>query len=72
MAVAAGAPDTVAYAAGGDEALLRKLAARPGVRPEGVARAILHVQEAQEMAGGNVNPQLILADLLGGIRRALA
>lgn len=71
MAVAAGAPDTVAYAAGGDEALLRKLAARPGVRPEGVARAILQVQEAQEMAGGNVNPQLILAGLLGGIRRAL-
>jgi DNA polymerase-3 subunit delta' len=72
MAVAAGAPDSVAYAAGGDEALLRKLASRPGVRPEGVARAILHVQEAQEMAGGNVNPQLILADLLGGIRRALS
>jgi DNA polymerase III subunit delta' len=72
MAVSAGAPDTVAYAAGADEALLRKLAARPGVRPEGVARAILRVQEAQEMAGGNVNPQLIVADLLGGIRRALS
>jgi DNA polymerase III subunit delta' len=72
MAVAAGAPDTVAYAAGSDEALLRRLAARPGVRPEGVARAILQVQQAQHMAGGNVNPQLILADLLGGIRRALS
>jgi DNA polymerase III subunit delta' len=72
MAVAAGAPDTVAYAAGGDEALLRRLAARPGLRPEGVARAILQVQHAQHMASGNVNPQLILADLLGGIRRALS
>jgi DNA polymerase-3 subunit delta' len=72
MAIAAGAPDSVAYATGNDEALLRRLAARPGLRPEGVARAILHVQEAQEMAGGNVNPQLIVANLLGGIRRALS
>lgn len=72
MAVAADASDSVAYASPADEALLRKLAARPGVRPEGVARAILRVQEAQKMAAGNVNPQLILADLLGGIRRALA
>jgi DNA polymerase-3 subunit delta' len=72
MAVAAGAQDSVAYATPADEALLRKLASRPGVRAEGVARAILRVQEAQELAAGNVNPQLILADLLGGIRRALA
>jgi DNA polymerase-3 subunit delta' len=72
MAVAAGAPDSVAYATPADEALLRRLASRPGVRAEGVARAILRVQEAQELAAGNVNPQLILADLLGGIRRALA
>jgi DNA polymerase III subunit delta' len=70
MATAAGAPDTVRYAAG-DEALLRRLAVRPGVSPEGVARAILRVREAQAMAGGNVNPQLILAGLLGGIRREL-
>ena len=72
MAIAAGAPESVAFAGAGDEAMLRKLAARPGLRPEGVARAILRVQEAQEMAGGNVNPQLILADLLGGIRRAVS
>jgi DNA polymerase-3 subunit delta' len=72
MAVAAGATDSVAFATPADEALLRKLASRPGVRAEGVARAILRVQEAQELASGNVNPQLILADLLGGIRRALA
>ncbi|HEX6041776.1 DNA polymerase III subunit [Longimicrobium sp.] len=71
MAIAAGAPDTVAYA-GADEALLRRLASRPGLRAEGVARAILHVQEAQEMAGGNVNPQLILSDLLRSVRRALS
>jgi DNA polymerase-3 subunit delta' len=72
MAVAAGAPDSVAYATPADQALLRKFASRPGVRAEGVARAILRVQEAQELAAGNVNPQLILADLLGAIRRALA
>jgi DNA polymerase-3 subunit delta' len=72
MAMAAGAPDSVAYATPADQALLRKFAARPGVSAEGVARAILRVQEAQELAAGNVNPQLILADLLGGIRRALA
>jgi len=72
MAVAAGAPDSLAYATDGDQALLRRLAARPGVRPEGVARAILQVQQAQHMAGGNVNPQLILADLLGRIRRSLS
>jgi len=36
-----------------------------------VASAILRVQEAQEMAAGNVNPQLILACLLRDMRRDL-
>ena len=35
------------------------------------ANAILRVREAHEMAQGNVNPQLILADLLRGLREDL-
>ncbi|HEX8692783.1 MAG TPA: hypothetical protein VF746_10205 [Longimicrobium sp.] len=69
MAVAAGAPEQVAYT--DDPALLAAIAKKPGVSAEGVASAILRVREAQDMAAGNVNPQLILADLLGGIRRDL-
>jgi DNA polymerase-3 subunit delta' len=69
MAVAAGAPEQVAYTP--DAGVLKTLVARQPVAPEGVASAILRVQEAQEMAAGNVNPQLILADLLRGIRRDL-
>jgi DNA polymerase III subunit delta' len=69
MAVAAGAPEHVAYT--DDAALLQQIARKPGVTAEGVAAAILRVQEAKEMAGGNVNPQLILAHLLRGIRRDL-
>ncbi|HEY0025975.1 MAG TPA: hypothetical protein VGB24_24005 [Longimicrobium sp.] len=71
MAIAAGAGDALAYASGGDEALLRKWAARPGLHAGGVASAILKVQEAQDLASGNVNPQLILADLLRGLRSEL-
>lgn len=70
MATAAAAPDTVRYAAS-DAELLRRMAARPGLTAEGVGRAILRVREAQELAAGNVNPQLIVASLLGGIRREL-
>ena len=69
MAVAAGAPEEVAYTE--DTALLSSLAKKPGLTAEGVASAILRVQTAQELASGNVNPQLILADLLRGIRKDL-
>lgn len=71
MAIAAGAGDALAYAAGGDEAQLRKWAQRPGLHAEGVAAGILRVQEAQDLASGNVNPQLILAELLHELREAL-
>jgi DNA polymerase-3 subunit delta' len=71
MAIAAGAGDALAYAGNGDEALLRKWAARPGLHAEGVAASIIKVQEAQELAAGNVNPQLILVDLLRGLRNEL-
>ena len=69
MAVAAGAPEQAAYT--DDPALLAAIARKPGVSAEGVASAILRVREAQDRAAGNVNPQLILADLLRGIRRDL-
>ena len=68
MAVAAGAPEQVAYTA--DTALLASIA-KKGVSPDGVASAILRVQEARELASGNVNPQLILASLLRDMRRDL-
>lgn len=68
MAVAAGAPEQVAYTA--DTAFLSSVAKR-GVSPDGAASAILRVREAQELAAGNVNPQLILASLLRDMRRDL-
>jgi DNA polymerase-3 subunit delta' len=68
MAVAAGARDTLAYT--DDAAFLDSIATR-GVRAEGVAAALVRVQEARELASGNVNPQLIVADLLRGIRHDL-
>jgi DNA polymerase-3 subunit delta' len=69
MAVAAGAPEQVAYT--DDPALLGSIVKKARVHPEGVASAILRVREAHDMAQGNVNPQLILADLLRGMREDL-
>lgn len=69
MAVAAGAPDALAYT--DDAAFLDGIVARGGVDAESVASALMRVQEARDLAQGNVNPQLILADLLRGIRRDL-
>jgi DNA polymerase-3 subunit delta' len=69
MVVASGAPEQIAYT--DDVALLGSIAKKARVRPEGVARAILRVQAAMELAAGNVNPQLILADLLRGMREDL-
>ena len=66
MAVAAGAPDALAYT--DDAALLDGIVTRGRVQAEGVATALLRVQEARDLASGNVNPQLIVADLLRGIR----
>jgi DNA polymerase III subunit delta' len=66
MAVASGAPEQVAYT--DDATLLTSLVKKARVAPEGVASALLRVQEARDLAAGNVNPQLILADLLRGLR----
>jgi DNA polymerase-3 subunit delta' len=66
MAVAAGAQDALAYT--DDVALLQGIVSRGRVQAEGVASALLRVQEARDLASGNVNPQLIVADLLRGMR----
>ncbi|MBD0321582.1 MAG: hypothetical protein ICV87_14695, partial [Gemmatimonadetes bacterium] len=69
MAVAAGARDALAYT--DDLALLDGIVTRGRVQAESVAAALLRVQEARDLASGNVNPQLIVAELLRGIRRDL-
>ncbi|CAA9308799.1 MAG: DNA polymerase III delta prime subunit [uncultured Gemmatimonadetes bacterium] len=66
MAVAAGASDSLAYT--DDVALLQGIVTRCRVEAASVASALLRVQEARDLASGNVNPQLIVADLLRGIR----
>lgn len=69
MAVSAGAahevPDPTSLQ------LLERAVARRGVQPLGAAAALERVARAQELAQGNVNPQLILADLLRGLSQDL-
>lgn len=69
MAAASGAEELVVN--GGDVAMLSQVVRRRDIRPLGVGRALDRVQRAAELASGNVNPQLILADLLRGVRRDL-
>jgi DNA polymerase III subunit delta' len=52
-------------------ALLQRAAARPGLHPVSVADAMQAVYDAREMAYGNVNPQLIVADLLRRVQGML-
>jgi DNA polymerase III subunit delta' len=70
MAVAAGADDRAVD----PEALgiLRRAVDQRDVSAEGAMRAIERVSEARELALGNVNPQLILADLLKNVQTDLA
>ncbi len=44
--------------------ILRRAATRRTIPTEGVMRSLDHVAEAHELAYGNVNPQLIVAELL--------
>src|SRR5690606_9027699 len=62
MAVAAGAEEEVADPDA--RQWLSRVIARKPLHPIGIARSIERVTEAQFWAQGNVNPQLILADLL--------
>jgi DNA polymerase III subunit delta' len=71
--------DLLAVVSGGEavnvgseaRALLDRAASRSNIHPLGVADAIQAVAEAREMAYGNVNPQLIVADLLRRVQRNL-
>jgi DNA polymerase III subunit delta' len=69
MAVAAG--DPLDDATDETRSLLRRAAAQPGVHPLGIIEAIQAVSDAREMAYGNVNPQLIVANLLRNVQLAL-
>ncbi len=64
---------TAAKASGGlinsdREELLERIRERRDIHPVTVTRAFRHLEEAKELVAGNVNPQLILAGLLTGIR----
>lgn len=50
---------------------LRKLVAASGVQPADVAGALSALEEARELARGNVNPQLIVSGLVRRLRRSL-
>lgn len=71
--------DVAAVAAGADESVrsqdelprLRKLVKAAGVVPADAAAALPAVEEARELARGNVNPQLIVAGLVRRLRRSL-
>jgi hypothetical protein len=61
LAVASGAPESVVNT---DALDLFERAVMRGISPAGVARVIEKVAAARGLAEGNVNPRLILADLL--------
>jgi DNA polymerase III subunit delta' len=69
LAVLVGAPESIRDPA--DLPILRRAAEHRRIPPEGVIRALARITEARELALGNVNPQLILADLLAGAQRDL-
>ncbi len=68
-AVAAGVPERAV--AGDALDAIRELVQREGIRPEALAAAVEAVDEAQLQARGNVNPQLIVAALVLGLRQRL-
>ena len=53
------------------EELLERIRGERDIHPVMVTRAFRHLEEAREMAAGNVNPQLIVAGLLTNIREEL-
>jgi DNA polymerase-3 subunit delta' len=69
LAVASGAPERVVNADG--RAALERAVEQKQVHPLGITAALERVGRARELAAGNVNPQLILADLLRGIQTDL-
>ena len=69
-ATAAGTPELVVNRDGVE--FLEKIAARAPNAAAGAAEAVRVVEEALELAQGNVNPQLVLASTLRRIHEALA
>ncbi len=51
--------------------LLERIHGGRDIHPMRVTRAFRHLEEAKELVAGNVNPQLIVAGLLTGIREEL-
>jgi len=51
--------------------LLERIREERDIHPVSVSRAFRHLEEAKELVAGNVNPQLIVAGLLTGIREEL-
>jgi len=51
--------------------LLERIREERDIHPATVARAFRHLEEAKELVAGNVNPQLVVAGLLTGIREEL-
>ena len=51
--------------------LLERIREDRDIHPVAVAKAFRHLEEAKELVAGNVNPQLIVAGLLTGIREEL-
>ncbi|MBV9774364.1 MAG: hypothetical protein JO040_10465, partial [Gemmatimonadetes bacterium] len=69
MAAAAGAGEHLVNAT--DSEMLTQVARRRDIRSPDVGRALDRVYDAADLASGNVNPQLILADLLRRVRADL-
>ena len=53
------------------EDLLERIREARDIHPVAVAKAFRHLEEAKELVAGNVNPQLIVAELLTRIREEL-
>ncbi len=68
-ATAAGAPEKVISRDTAE--FLERIRTEWDIHPVAVADAFERLQEAKELAAGNVNPQLVVAGLLTGIREAL-
>jgi len=68
-ATAAGATDRVISIDTAE--FLERIRAERDIHPVAIAEAFLRLEEAKEMAASNVNPQLVVAGLLTGIREAL-
>jgi DNA polymerase-3 subunit delta' len=68
-ATAAGAPDRVISRDTAE--FLERIRTERDIHPVAIADAFTRLEEAKEMAAGNVNPQLVVAGLLTGIREAL-